>query len=607
MTYYTYTEAKIEKEIKMSNNWLQNLNLLSEKYVELLDILSNKNFSNNINMPTPNYDLMKQISDAFIDIYCNHPEEIAQNNIEYYQNFSELLTNSMNNFMQVVGEKNKDSSMPKDKRFIDNQWREDIFFNFVKEYYMLSSNWMNKSVKKLNISPQAKHYLEFATQQFLNASSPSNFPFLNPEVIRESTISNGENIIKGMENLIRDLKKSSAFLNISTTDIKAFNIGENIATTEGKVVYQNDMMQLICYKPQNMTYSIPILISPPWINKYYILDLSCQNSFVQWLTQKGFQVFMISWVNPDKKLANKNFEDYLKEGIVDAVNYISKTFGYSKINTIGYCLGGTLLASSLAYLKSQGSNVMGSSTILATLLDFSNSGDMGLFINKESYNIIEKIVDQNGVLDSGYMTNIFNILRSNEMIWSYFVNNYLLGKSPLPFDILYWNSDGTNLPSAMHKFYLKNMYIENNLSKPGGINLLGIPIDLSLINNPMFVLSTKEDHIVPWKSAFKATKLVSGMVEFCLAASGHVAGVVNHPAKNKYSYWVNKNFSKNIDAESWFAESVEKQGSWWNHWLEWQEQFSGEMVKSIEYENIKNFIENAPGSYVKMVAKVMAD
>ena len=589
----------------MTNDWLKNLSDLSEKYAELLDTLSHKNFSNN-NIPTPNYELTKQISDAFIDIYCNHPEEIAKNSIEYYQDFSNLLTNSMNNFMQVVAKNNntEKDTIKNDRRFSDNQWREDIFFNFVKDYYLLSADWMNKNIQNLKLSEQAKHYLEFGTQQFLNATCPSNFPFLNPQVIRESLTSNGENVLKGMENLIRDLKKSGSILNISTTDMNAFCIGENIATTPGKVVFQNDLMQLICYKPQNMTHNVPILISPPWINKYYILDLSQQNSFVKWLTDSGFQVFMISWVNPNKKLANKNFEDYLQDGIIDAVNYISKTLGYSKINTIGYCLGGTLLASSLAYFKARGNNIIGSSTILTTLLDFSDPGDIGIFITKESYKMIEQMVDKNGVLDASYMTNIFNVMRSNEMIWSYFVNNYLLGKSPTPFDILYWNSDGTNLPSAMHKFYLKNMYIENNFSKPGGVSLLGIPIDLSIIDNPMFILSTKEDHIVPWRAAFKSAKLVAGMVEFCLAASGHVAGVVNHPSKNKYSYWVNKNFNKNSDAESWFTGAMEKQGSWWNHWLTWQKQFSGEMVKSMDYENIKNFIEYAPGSYVKMRADI---
>ncbi len=585
----------------MSNNWLENLNQLSGKYLELLDILSHKNFSHHL--PTPNYDLIQQISDAFIDIYSNHPEEITKNSLEYYQDFSKLVTNTMNNFVQIT----TDQEQKQDRRFADSGWREDAFFNFVKEYYLLSSNWLNKNVQNLNLSDQAKNYLEFGTQQFLNATCPSNFPFLNPQVIRESLSSNGDNILKGMENLIKDLKKSGSIWKISNTDENAFRLGENIATTPGKIVYQNELMQLICYKPQKMTHSIPILISPPWINKYYILDLSQKNSFVKWLTEQGFQVFMISWVNPDKRLANKNFEDYLKDGIIDAVNYISTTLGYSKINSIGYCLGGTLLSASLAYFKARGNNIMGSATILTTLLDFTNPGDMGLFITKESFKSISKMLDEDGVLDANYMTNIFNILRSNEMIWSYFINNYLLGKSPMPFDILHWNSDGTNLPSAMHKFYLKNMYLENNFSKPGGVNLLGVPIDLSMITNPMFVLSTKEDHIVPWKSAFKSAQLLSGMVEFCLAASGHVAGVLNHPSKNKYSYWVNKNFTKKAEADSWFIAAAEKQGSWWKHWLDWQKQFAGEMIQSIDYDNIKNFIEYAPGSYVKMMTTVATE
>ena len=383
----------------------------------------------------------------------------------------------------------------------------------------------------------------------------------------------------------------------TTVPMKAFEVGKNIATSEGKVVFQNDLMQLIWYKPKRAKYEVPILICPPWINKYYILDLSEHNSFVKWLIDNGMQVFMISWINPDKSLANKNFEDYLQDGIIAAVNYISKY--YTKINTIGYCLGGTLLATSLAYFKAKNNNIIGSATMLTTFLDFKNPGDMGFFLTKDAYKSIENLLDTNGILDGGYMSQIFNILRSKEMIWSYFVNNYLLGKTPTPFDILYWNSDSTNLPSAMHKFYLKNMYIENNLRKSGGINLLGVPIDLSLITNPIFMFATKEDHIVPWQSAFDSAKLFSGMTQFCLGASGHVAGVINPPHKNKYSFWVNNALNDRLQAQDWLDIAQEQSGSWWNYWLEWQKSFSGQLLDCAQYEQIDKFIEYAPGSYVQ--------
>ena len=576
----------------MSDQWLQNLNELSKKYTELLGLLSRHNFTSEVT-PNLDYNLMQEISNAWIDLCCNHRGEVQNTNQEYYSNLSNLLSSTMQKFTEESSDKSTD------RRFKDNSWRENVFFNFVKEYYLLSSNWTQDNIKNLNISEEAKDYLEFNTEQFLNAASPSNMPFLNPQVIQESIKSNGGSLLNGIDNLIADLKKSNNILNISTTDEGAFQVGENIAHTKGKVVYQNDLMQLICYEPKKKTFATPILIIPPWINKYYILDLSEHNSFVKWLVDNNFQVFMVSWVNPDEKLTHKTFDNYLQEGVLESIDYICSKFNYKQVNLLGYCIGGTLLSSALGYLKAKKDNRINSATLLTSLLNFSEPGNIKFFINKKNYDSIENMMDKAGMFEGSYMNNVFKILRSNEMIWSYFVNNYLLGKNPKAFDILYWNSDYTNLPAAMNKFYLKNMYIENNLMKEGGINLLDTSINLNKIDNPMFVLATQTDHIVPWHSAFESAKLLSGPIEFCLAASGHVAGVINPPNKNKYSYWVGDDFNSKMSADKWQKKAKEVSGSWWNHWYVWQEKLSGSMTKSIDYNNIKDFIELAPGSYVK--------
>lgn len=344
------------------------------------------------------------------------------------------------------------------------------------------------------------------TNQFIDALSPSNFAFSNPEVIRESLESGMSNIVKGMENFLLDIKKSGSLLTISTTDTSYFKIGKNLATTKGKVILQNDLMQLICYKPKKKTHSIPIFILPPWINKYYILDLSEENSLIKWLVENNFQVFLVSWVNPTKELADKDFEDYLRQGVIEPLEYIQK-LGFEKVNAAGYCIGGTLLAIALSYYKAQNINIINSATFLTTLVDFANPGEIGALINKSTIGYIENKVSEVGYLDGKYLSNSFSLIRANDLVWSYFVNNYLLGKSPVAFDILYWNSDSTNLPAKMYIYYLKNMYIDNLLISPNSVKMLGVKINLSDIDVPSFSLAAKSDHIALWKSVYEGVKV----------------------------------------------------------------------------------------------------
>ena len=378
--------------------------------------------------------------------------------------------------------------------------------------------------------------VDFYTRQFVDAMAPSNFVMTNPEVLRKTLESGGENLVKGLENLLDDLERGKGKLQIKMTDLEAFEVGQNIAITPGKVVFQNDLIQLLQYAPTtDEVAKRPVLIIPPWINKFYILDLREKNSFISWAVGEGQTVFVISWVNPDEKLARKSFEDYMLEGPLAALDAIEKATGEKKINVIGYCLGGTLLAATLAYMAAKKIDRVASATFLTTLVDFAEPGELGVFIDEEQLEALEERMEEKGYLEGSAMATTFNMLRANDLIWSFVVNNYLLGKEPFPFDLLYWNSDSTRMPAAMHSFYLRKMYQENLLVKPGGIALKGTPIDLPKIKVPAFILSTKEDHIAPWKSTYAATQLYQGPVDFVLAASGHIAGVVNPPASGKYT------------------------------------------------------------------------
>ncbi|MEQ8192882.1 MAG: class I poly(R)-hydroxyalkanoic acid synthase, partial [Rhodospirillales bacterium] len=423
-----------------------------------------------------------------------------------------------------------------DKRFTHPDWEENAVFDFLKQSYLLSSKWMLETVRQVDgLDEQAARKVDFYTRQFIDALSPTNFVMSNPEVLRATLESHGENLLKGLENLLTDLERSKGQqLRITMTDPNAFKVGQDLAVTPGKVIYRNDLMEVIQYAPATEeVYQTPLLIVPPWINKFYILDLRPKNSFIKWATEQGFTVFAISWVNPDSSLGQKTFEDYLSEGPLAALEVIQSITGSESINGVGYCLGGTLLAIAMAYLESKGSPIIESGTFLTTMIDFQEAGELGVFIDEAQLTALEQQMSEQGYLDGASMANTFNLLRANDLIWSFVINNYLLGKEPFPFDLLYWNSDSTRMPGAMHSFYLRNMYQKNLLTRPGGISMLGTPIDLSGITCPAFFLSTREDHIAPWKSTFSGAKILSGETQFVLAASGHIAGVVNPPEKGK--------------------------------------------------------------------------
>lgn len=533
----------------------------------------------------------------FLDRITQNPDKFFEIQAEYAQDWMNLWQDSMRRFMgeSVAPIIEPDSS---DRRFKAPEWQESAVFNFIKQSYLLASKQLESVVYKVDgLSDNQREKLAFQTKLFTNALSPTNFLMTNPEVLNETMRTGGENLVKGFENLIRDLERGQGELNIRTTNHEAFELGRNIAVTPGQIVFENDLMQLIQYAPQtDEVFETPLLIIPPWINKYYILDLRSGNSLIEWAVRQGHTVFTISWVNPDAAHANKDFEDYVHEGIIAALDAIENITGRNKVNAIGYCLGGTLLATSLSYMtaKKQDKRIA-SATFLTTLLDFSDCGDMRLFLDDTQLDTLEREMKAKGFLHGKEIQRTFSLMRANDLIWSFVVNNYLMGREPFPFDLLYWNDDSTNMPAAMHTFYLRNMYRDNNLVEAGGISIDGVKIDLSKIKTPAYFLSTREDHIAPWKATYQGTQLLGGDCTFTLAASGHIAGVVNPPEKKKYCYWTNGNTPD--EAEDWLSPATQNDGSWWPHWQSWVKSYGGKMVPARQP---KNGIEAAPGRYVKV-------
>jgi polyhydroxyalkanoate synthase len=494
----------------------------------------------------------------------------------------------------------READTPKDKRFKHPEWSENAVFSFLKDSYLLAAASVLSAIREVKGMDKASaRKVDFYTRQLVDALWPSNFVATNPEVLTATLASGGQNLLRGLENLLADLEHGNGRLAITMTDMKAFRLGENIATTPGKVIYQNELMQLIQYTPSTREVRRrPILIVPPWINKFYVLDLQPKNSFIKWAVDQGHTVLVISWVNPDKKHAEKDFENYMLEGPLAALDAIESATGEHSVNAIGYCLGGTLLASTLAYLAAKGEDRITSVTFFATLVDFTEVGDMAVFIDEEQLASLERRMSQHGYLEAHHMATTFNMLRANDLIWSFVVNNYLLGKKQVPVDLLVWNSDSTRMPAAMHSFYLRKMYQENLLAKPGGITLADTPIDLSKVRTPSFILAAREDHIAPWKSTYAATRLYSGPVKFVLSDAGHMAGVIS-PRGTKYGHWVNDDLPPGPD--EWFVDAAPRQGSWWPLWDEWVTLFDEGRVPAREPgSGGLPIIENAPGSYVRV-------
>lgn len=527
------------------------------------------------------------------------PAKLAEAQVKFWRDYGELWQSAARQFMGQSGEP-LETPADDDRRFKDPEWESNAVFDFIKQSYLLSSRWLLDTVHGVEgLDENTARKTEFYARQFVDAIAPTNFAMTNPEVLRATVESGGENLISGLQNMLSDLERGDGKLRIKMVDDDAFTIGEDIATTPGKVVFQNELMQLIQYAPTTETvYRRPLFIIPPWINKYYILDLRPKNSFIRWAVDQGLTVFVISWVNPDETLAAKTFEDYMFGAPLCALDAIEQATGEREVNVIGYCLGGTLLAATLAYMAEKGDDRFQSATYFTSMIDFTEAGELGVFIDDEQLTSLEERMNERGYLEGHEMATTFNMLRANDLIWSFVINNYLLGKEPVPFDLLYWNSDSTRMPAAMHNFYLRKMYLENKLIEPGGLEFGGAPINLGSIKTPTFILSTREDHIAPWKSTYAGVNTYGGPVKFCLAASGHIAGVVNPPDSKKYSHWTNSARPKSPD--DWLNGAEEHTGSWWPEWFKWIKRHGGGKVSArIPGDGNLTVIEDAPGAYVK--------
>jgi len=528
------------------------------------------------------------------------PDRLMRAQADLFGRYMDLWKAAAN---RVHGEAAEEVAQPQkgDKRFADPDWTRNPVFDVIKQSYLITSDWLNELVGGVEgVEPMTKRRVEFFTKMLTDAFSPSNFLLSNPAALREAMQTEGASLLKGMENFAADLTRGGGQLSISQTDFSQFKVGENVATAPGKVIFQNELIQILQFDPTTEHVSeIPLLIFPPWINKYYILDLRPENSMIRWLTSQGITVFVTSWVNPDAKLATRTFEDYMKEGIYAATDAVTRQAGVTEVNTVGYCIGGTLLSCALAHMAARGDKRIASATFFAAQQDFSEAGDLLLFTNEEWLKQLEGMMDAGGgVLSGQAMADTFNSLRSNDLIWSFFVNNYLMGKEPRPFDLLFWNADQTRMPKTLHLFYLRKFYGENALAK-GELVLDNVRLDLGTVKTPIYVQSSREDHIAPYRSVYKGAKLFGGPVNFMMAGSGHIAGVINHPDAKKYQHWTNSALPATV--EEWMAGAAEHPGSWWPEWMTWLKARSGGEIPARDpAKGPLAPIEDAPGSYVKV-------
>ena len=483
-----------------------------------------------------------------------------------------------------------------DRRFSAEGWRDNPWYSLLKQSYLLNARLLGDIVESAALDEKQKHKLRFFTRQFIDSMSPANFAATNPEALKAAVESRGESLRAGLGNLLDDMKKGR----IAITDETAFEVGRNVAVSKGSVVFENELFQLIQYAPLTEKVATrPLLIVPPCINKFYILDLQPENSFVRFACEQGLTVFLVSWRNPDASLSETTWDDYLESGAMKAIEIALAISGADKVNALGWCVGGTILSSALAVMRGRNDRTVASLTLLTTMLDFREPGDLGVFIDEEGVSKREQSIGGGGIYSGKELGFVFQTLRANDLIWPYVVSNYLKGKAPEAFDLLYWNADATNLPGPMYAWYLRNLYLENSLCVPDRLTMCGASVDLGKVDMPSYVLATQEDHIVPWRSAYRTTQLVGGKTQFVLGASGHIAGVINPASKNKRSYWTGGKLGD--DPEQWLASAQAAQGSWWTHWMRWQKPQAGKSVAArTKLGNAKHKpIEPAPGRYVK--------
>jgi polyhydroxyalkanoate synthase len=536
---------------------------------------------------------------AVAQAYAADPQKLMEAQMRLWAGYSELWQNT---WKRILGEDAAPVATPdrNDRRFTDSDWRENTVFDFLKQFYLLSARWAVDLVKNAEgIDEHTRHKARFYVEQIANALSPSNFALTNPEVLRVTLASNGANLIEGLKHFEEDLEAGDGRLKIKQTDLSAFEVGKNIATTPGKVVFENDTFQLIQYAPlTEETYEIPLLIVPPWINKFYILDLNAKKSFIRWAVEQGLTVFAISWINPDETLGHKTFADYMRDGFLAAVQAVEDATGARKVNAIGYCVGGSLVAASLGYMAAKNDERINAVTFFAAQVDFEKAGDLLVYVDDEQVKWIEERMAEKGYLPGRRMADAFNLLRSNDLIWSYVVNNYMLGREPMPFDLLYWNADATRMPAGVHSTYLRECYLNNRLSR-GKMVLDGVRIDLKKVNVPIYNLASREDHIAPLPSVFRLGQFFGGNTRLVVAGSGHIAGVINPPEARKYQHWTNDSPAATL--EEWLEGATEHQGSWWPDWLKWIAPKSGGKIKAPKPGDGKlKPIEDAPGRYVRV-------
>jgi polyhydroxyalkanoate synthase len=519
---------------------------------------------------------------------------LAQAQAHYWQQQMALYVGMMAN---ATGQQPEAVVQPErgDRRFNAEAWNTNPWYSLLKQTYLLNSRLLDDMIEAAGVAEKEKHKLRFYARQFIDSLSPANFAATNPEAMKAAVETKGESMRMGFANLLEDLKRGR----ISITDENAFEVGRNVAVSKGAVVFENELFQLIQYAPlTDKVAARPLLIVPPCINKFYILDLQPENSFVRFACEQGQTVFLVSWRNPDADLGHITWDDYVENGAIKAIEVGRAIGGADKVNVVGWCVGGTILSSALAVLRARGDESVASVTLLTTMLDFSDPGDLGVFIDEQGVSQREQTIGRGGIYSGGELGFVFQTLRANDLIWPYVVNNYLKGGTPQAFDLLYWNADGTNLPGPMYAWYLRNMYLENNLCKAGRLTMCGTPVDLGSIDMPSYIFGTQEDHIVPWKGAYRSTQLVGGDTQFVLGASGHIAGVINPASKNKRSYWTDGTLGD--DPDEWLQSAESQPGSWWTHWANWLQQFAGEQTAAPRKPGNAKYkpIELAPGRYV---------
>ncbi len=536
---------------------------------------------------------------AFTEELVRDPSRLLEVQFEAWQTYMKIWHNAAERMFggNTAPAVSADAA---DRRFKAEDWEKNPFFDYVRQTYLATARILQETVAGTHgLDEKTRKKVEFYMGQFVDALAPTNFAATNPQVLHATVETGGRNLLDGLKNFLADIDPADGSLRTRMVDSSAFELGKNVAVSPGKVVYQNELMQLIQYAPTTSeVYQRPLLIIPPWINKFYILDLQPKNSFIKAAVDQGLTVFVISWVNPDEKLAHKDFDDYMREGPLAALDAIEQATGETSFNVIGYCLGGTLLAATLALMKARGDERIEAATFFTSMIDFAEPGDLGVFIDEEQLDSLEQKMSERGYLDGAEMASTFNMLRANDLIWSFVVNNYLLGRQPMAFDLLFWNSDSTRMPARMHSTYLRQMYLHNRLCQPGGMTIEEVPVDVSQVDIPVCFVSAVEDHIAPWKSTYAGARLFAGETKFILSQAGHIAGIINPPGPRQYGHFTGP-APASMDAEQWLAQATQHETSWWPEWYTWITAHGGARVAAREPgAGGLPALEDAPGSYV---------